>query len=85
MAAATHRDLQLQVARQPDGIDDVADATAARYQRRPPVDQPVMDPSCLIVVWIDGQQELPREGFGEFGDRIGKRLRCNHDCPRPFP
>ena len=82
VAATANGDLEVQVARQLHGIDDVAHAAASRYQRRPPIDQPVMNPSRVLIIRIGRQQELPSEGLGKFGGGIGKRLHSNHGCPR---
>src|SRR5205807_8770665 len=52
VAAAAHGDLELLLARQFDRVDDVGDTAAPGDQRRPLVDQPVMDFSGILVARI---------------------------------
>jgi hypothetical protein len=76
MPAAPDGDLQVAVAGQRDGIDDVGGATAAGDNCRPPVDQPVVDPPSLIVPGVARCEHLPREAGGELGKPVaGDRCR----------
>ena len=61
VAAAADGDFELQVARQLDGVDDVGHAAAARDQRRPLVDQAVMDFPGLVVAGVGRLEETPRK------------------------
>ena len=49
VAPASHRDLKAEFSAERQGIDDVGDAVAARDQRRPLVDETVMDASGIVI------------------------------------
>ena len=75
MAPAADRDFEVVLARQFYRVHNVGNATAARNQRRPLVDQTVMDLSRVIVAGIGRLQELPCEGLAKFADRVAQS-RC---------
>ena len=81
VAAAAHGDLELLLARQFDRVDDVGDTAAPGDQRRPLVDQPVMDFSGILVARIGRLEEHPREGLAEFADRVAQRCCRIHARP----
>ena len=58
VAAAAHRDLELQRPRQLDGVGDIRRAVAARDQRRPLVDESVVDAPRVVVAGIGRLKEL---------------------------
>ena len=47
--ASAYADVEAVCAREADRVDDVGGVLAARDQRRPPVDEPVVDASCALV------------------------------------
>ena len=61
------------VARDLHRIGDVGEAAATRDQRRPLVDQAVMDPPRLLVARIARLEDLPGESLGQLADRVGQR------------
>lgn len=73
MAATANRRFEAQPLREVDGTGHVRRTATSRYQRRAFVDQPVVDPSRLVVVGVRGLQELAGERFGKFRRRLGNR------------
>ena len=59
VAAAANRHLEAKLAREIDGIDHVGHAAASGDQRRPLVDQSVVDLPRVLVAHVRGLQELP--------------------------
>src|SRR5205823_2990247 len=53
VAAAADGDFEVQRPRELDGIDDVGDAEAARYEHRPFVDEPVVYAAGLVVARVE--------------------------------
>jgi hypothetical protein len=72
VTAAANCDLEAEILCELDGIHDIGHAPAARNQRRPPVDQAVMDLSGLVVTRIAWLEELPGERLAELADSIRK-------------
>ena len=83
MSAATNRNLQLRFARELEGGGDICRASAARDQRGPPVDQPVVDEARGFVAFVAGLKKRPREVPGKGLDVVSvERCRGNHsDLP----
>src|SRR5439155_9506306 len=65
VTTAADRDLQVQFARQPDGVTYVGRVLAAGDQRRSTVDHAVVDPAQLVVGRVAGGDELARELLSE--------------------
>jgi hypothetical protein len=59
--AAAHGDFEIQRARERDGVGDVGGALASRDQRRPFVDEPVMDVASLVVAGVSRLKQLSAE------------------------
>ena len=73
VAAAADRDVEVQRARQLDGVGDVRHALAARDQRRPFVDEAVVDAAHLVVAGIGRLKKLAGKGRRDLIERCGHR------------
>ena len=71
VTAAANGHLEAQPAREIDCIDYIGHATAPGNQGRPLVDQPIVDPSCLVIAGVRGFQQLAGECRRKRGDSIG--------------
>ena len=63
VSAAPHRDFEVQRAGQLDGVGDVGGSDAARNQRRPFIDQPVVHAAGVVVPGVGRLKQLS----GEYG------------------
>ncbi|WP_246667315.1 hypothetical protein [Bradyrhizobium sp. UNPA324] len=79
MAAAANRDLEAELGRKRDGINDIGHAAAPGNQCRPFVDQPIVDPSRLLITLVGWLEELSSEGSAKIGGSAGDRCDRRHD------
>jgi hypothetical protein len=71
VAAAADGDLEPALAREVDRGGDVARAPAAHDQRRPSVDEPVVDEASRLVALVAGLQHGARQALLEGIDALG--------------
>jgi hypothetical protein len=71
VAAASHRDAEIALAREPDGGLDIGDAGAARDERGMAIDRAVPDAARGVVLRVAGTDQLAAEVSRQVGeDRI---------------
>ena len=79
VAAAAHTDVQTLRAREPDRVRDVRRVLAARDQRRPPVDQPVVDAPRVVVAFISRLQDIAGKHAPQLLEPLSvDACRCRH-------
>src|SRR5207248_9489335 len=87
VAATAHGDQHVVLARVANGLQDIIGTSAARDQRRPAVDRPVPDSSCLVVAFLALPEQRTAEAAAEPVDSRGLTGRCNRrrhqDPPSP--
>ena len=71
VAPAPHGDLEACLTGKRDRVDDVGRAAAAGDERRPLVDQAVMNPSRVLVAVVSGLEQRPGEHGRELFDPLG--------------
>jgi hypothetical protein len=77
VATAANGNFKVARSRQPDRVYDIGSTEAARDQRRPPVDEPVVDASDIVVSSVGRLKQLSGECWREFGDRSCR----GHEAP----
>ena len=83
VAAAAHRHLEARAARERERGDDVLGRPGADDQRRPAVDEAVVDGAGLVVARLVRDEDGTRDPPGEFtDDRVVHRDA--HFCSAPF-
>ncbi len=81
VAAAANRDVEALRASEADRVGDVRGVPAARDQRRPPVDHPVVDTSRVVVLGVSGVEDAPGKRLAKGVEALAGACRGCHKLP----